>query len=152
VIAHKGKISLRCTVRGRESHSALSHIGVNAVEAAAEMIAHLKKMARQRRDHGPFDRDFVPPYTTVHTGLVRGGTALNIVPNSCEFVFEFRFLPQDPPEPLVAEIKAFAETLLPEMRAVDPKAGIDVEIFNATPGLNAAPDSEVAELARVLSG
>jgi len=104
VIAHKGKISVRCAVRGRESHSALTHLGVNAVEAAAEIIAYLKGMARRRRDHGPFDRQFSPPYTTIHTGTVHGGTALNIVPKDCEFVFEFRTLPGDPPEPLLEEV------------------------------------------------
>jgi len=152
VIAHKGKISLRCTVRGRESHSALTHLGVNAVEAAAEIIAYLKGMARRRRDHGPFDLQFSPPYTTIHTGTVRGGTALNIVPKDCEFVFEFRTLPGDPPEPLLEEVQRFAAGLLPEMQKVSPDAGISFEILTSTVGLSEAPDSEVAELARALSG
>jgi acetylornithine deacetylase len=152
VIAHKGKISVRCAVRGRESHSALTHLGVNAVEAAAEIIAYLKGMARRRRDHGPFDRQFSPPYTTIHTGTVHGGTALNIVPRDCEFVFEFRTLPGDPPEPLLEEVQRFAAGLLPEMQKVSPDAGISFEILTSTVGLSEAPDSEVAELARALSG
>jgi len=152
VIAHKGKISVRCSVRGRESHSALTHLGVNAVEAAAEIIAYLKGMARRRRDHGPFDRQFSPPYTTIHTGTVHGGTALNIVPRDCEFVFEFRTLPGDPPEPLLEEVKRFAAGLVPEMQKVDPATGISFEMLTSTAGLSEAPDSEVAELARSLSG
>jgi len=152
VIAHKGKISVRCNVRGRESHSALTHLGVNAVEAAAEIIAHLKSMARGRRDHGPFDRNFSPPFTTIHTGVVQGGTALNIVPKNCSFVFEFRTLPGDPPEPLLDEVKRFAQGLVPEMQAVAPETGISFEKLTATPGLSEAPDSEVADLVRSLSG
>ena len=152
VIAHKGKISIRCRVRGLESHSALTHLGVNAVEAAAEIIAHLKRMARRRRDHGPFDRQFSPPYTTIHTGTVHGGTALNIVPRDCEFVFEFRTLPGDPPELLLEEVQRFAAELEPEMHKVDRSTGISFEILTSTVGLSEAPESEVAELARALSG
>ena len=152
VIAHKGKISVRCTVRGLESHSALTHLGVNAVEAAAEIIAYLKGMARRRRDKGPFDPQFAPPYTTIHTGVVRGGTALNIVPKDCSFVFEFRTLPGDPPEPLLEEVKRFAAGLVPEMRAVSGESGIEFELLTATPGLNEAPNSEIAGLVYALSG
>ena len=152
VIAHKGKISIRCRVRGLESHSALTHLGVNAVEAAAEIIAHLKRMARLRRDHGPFDRQFSPPYTTIHTGTVHGGTALNIVPRDCEFVFEFRTLPGDPPELLLEEVQRFAAELEPEMHKVDRSTGISFEILTSTVGLSEAPESEVAELACALSG
>ena len=152
VIAHKGKISVRCDVRGRESHSALTHLGVNAVEAGAEIIAHLKAMARRRRDHGPYDRDFAPPYTTIHTGVVKGGTALNIVPKQCSFTFEFRFLPGDPSEPLLEEVKRFGASLEIEMRRQAPETGISFEVLTDTPGLSEAADSDVAELVRALSG
>ena len=152
VIAHKGKISVACHVRGLESHSALTHLGVNAVEAAAEIIAYLKGMARRRRDKGPFDHEFSPPYSTIHTGVVNGGTALNIVPKDCSFIFEFRTLPGDPPEPLLEEVKRFAQTLLPEMRSPQAGTGITFELLTSTAGLSAEPDSEVARLAAALSG
>lgn len=82
VIGHKGKRSLRCHVHGYECHSALAHEGVNAVEAAAEIVAYLKSMARRFRDEGPYDPDFVPPYTTVHTGRISGGTASTSSPRT----------------------------------------------------------------------
>jgi acetylornithine deacetylase len=116
VRAHKGKLSYRCHVRGHEAHSSLSHIGVNAVEAAAEAVAHLKGMARRHRDEGPFDPELVPPYTTVHTGTIRGGTALNIVPKDCSFEFEFRHLPEDDPHALLDELRR--HTHVPYPRAV----------------------------------
>ena len=75
VIGHKGKRSFHCRVHGFECHSALTHQGVNAVEAAAELVAHLKAMARRKRGQGPFDADYAPPYTTIHTGTISGGTA-----------------------------------------------------------------------------
>ncbi|MGH7096796.1 MAG: acetylornithine deacetylase [Stellaceae bacterium] len=153
VIGHKGKRSFRCHVRGFECHSALAHEGVNAVEAAAELIAHLKAMARRKREEGPFEPDYTPPYTTIHTGVVRGGTALNIIPKECSFDFEFRLLPRDDPEALLRELVAFAEErLLPEMRAVRPETGISFEELSSFPGLDTGADAEVTRLVAALTG
>ena len=93
IVGHKGKMSLRCRVRGRECHSSLAPQGVNAVEYAAEVIAYMRGMARRIAAEGPFDEDFDVAHSTVHTGTVHGGTALNIVPKDCDFDFEFRYVP-----------------------------------------------------------
>lgn len=153
VIAHKGKLSMRCRVRGLEAHSSLAHRGVNAVEAAAEVIAFLKGLARRHRDHGPFDPAFDPPYTTVHVGTVAGGTVLNIVPAQCAFLFEIRHLPEDDPEALLAAVQHHAETVLrPDMQAVHPAAGFTWERVSTMVGLDIAADDPVVALARAAAG
>ena len=152
VVAHKGSLRLRCHVHGHESHSALADRGVNAIEAAAEIIAHLKSMAREKRERGPFDRGFDPPYTTLQTGTISGGTSVNIVPRECHFDFELRYLPEDDPEAVTDELKRFAATLLPEMRAVSADAAIAFEETNFVPALSAKEDDEVVQLALALSG
>ncbi|HZK91846.1 MAG TPA: acetylornithine deacetylase [Stellaceae bacterium] len=152
-VGHKGKHTLRCHVHGHEAHSSLTHQGVNAIEAAAEMVAKLKEIARRKRDHGPFDPDFAPPYSSIHTGLIHGGTALNIVPRDCTFDFEIRPLPGDDVAAVIAELRAFADTsLLPEMRAVRAETGIVIEELSAAPGLNTPTDHEATQLAAALSG
>ncbi len=150
VRAHKGKLSYCCQVSGLESHSGMAHLGVNAVEAAAEVIAYLKSMARRFRDSGPFDSEMSPPYTTVHTGVIRGGTQLNIVPRACEF--EFRHLPEDDPVTLLKEVQDFAATLLPEMHAVSVNTGFHWERQSHIPELNTSEDSDVVQLAKSLTG
>jgi acetylornithine deacetylase len=152
VISHKSKYSYRCDVHGLESHSALSHIGVNAVEAAAEIVTYLKGMARRKRRDGPFDEGYTPPYSTVHTGVIQGGTALNIVPRECSFVFEFRTIAADDPRALFEEVKRYAETLLPEMHAVSKATGITFEETTATVGLETPPDHPLVQLTSALSG
>ncbi len=153
VTAHKGKKSMRCRVRGLECHSSLAPRGVNAVEHAAEVIAHLRRMARRIAAEGPFDPGFDVPFTTVHAGLVHGGTALNIVPRECVFDFEFRHLAGDDPEALLAELRRFAEeTLQPEMKAIDPQAGFAWEEISSFPGLDTPEDAEVVVLAKALAG
>lgn len=152
VIAHKGKKGFRCAVRGLTCHSAYAPLGVNAVEAAAEAIAFLKGLARRHRDRGPYDRSFDIAHTTVHTGLVRGGTALNIVPHECTFDFEFRHLPGDDPDALFAEFSQYLrQTLEPEMKAVHPDAGFTIVPLSVLPALDNRAEAEVVGLAQELS-
>ena len=73
VVAHKGKRSYRCRVRGHEAHSSLTPLGVNAVQVAGELVTFLAQLARRFRDRGGFDAAYDVPYTTVHTGVIRGG-------------------------------------------------------------------------------
>jgi acetylornithine deacetylase len=153
VRAHKGKLSYRCKVSGFEAHSSLSHIGVNAVEAAAEAVSYLKSMARRHRDQGPFDSELVPPYTTVHTGTIHGGTALNIVPKTCSFEFEFRHLPEDDPHALLDELRDHvAQHIEPEMHSTVPGTGFSFEPMSHIPGLSTDEDAEVVQLAKALTG
>ncbi len=148
VVAHKGKKSFRCRVRGFEAHSALTPRGVNAVQIACEIVTFLTQRARAFRDRGPFDGDYDVPYTTVHTGVIHGGTALNIVPRDCWFDFEFRHLPLDDPEALFADVKAFAQRFLPEMQAVAPETSIEFQEISTMPALDTHGASEIAAIGK----
>ena len=153
VIAHKGKKGYHCTVRGLAGHSAYAPHGVNAVEFAAEAIAFLKGMARRHRDEGPYDRGFDVAHTTVHTGVIRGGTQLNVIPHDCSFDFEFRHLPGDDPDQLLHEFKDYVNNRLePEMRAVHAAAGFVIEPLSVIPVLDTGPEAEVVALAQELTG
>jgi len=152
VVAHKGKKSYRCRVRGHEAHSSLTPRGVNAVQVACEIVTFLTHMARRFRDRGTFDAAYDVPYTTVHTGVIRGGTALNIVPRDCSFDFEFRHLPFDDPDVLLTEVKRFAATLLPDMHAVNPATYIEFDQLSSMPGFDTHGGSDIAELGGRCSG
>ena len=121
-----------------------------------EYCARLKKltdMAAEKSANGPFDSDYDVPHTTIHTGLIEGGTQLNIVPGHCRFEFEFRYLPEDSPEELLARVKDFAEQeIAPAMQAIDPASGFTWEPLSSFPGLDLAPEAEVVDLAKALTG
>lgn len=152
MISHKGKYSYRAHVRGLEAHSSLAPHGVNAVEYAAETITYLKGMARRIAAEGPFDEEFDVPHTTVHTGTIHGGTALNIVPKDCQFDFEFRHLPDHDAAALFAEVETYIrETLEPEMQAIDPSTGFSIEELSSIPGLDMDPGAEVVTFAKTLA-
>ena len=151
--AHKGKISIRAHVRGFECHSSLAPRGVNAVQYAAEFIANLNRMGRRLATDGPFDDEFDIPFTTVHTGTIQGGTALNIVPKDCSFEFEFRHLPAHDPRALLAEAVAFARhELEPAMHAVNRDTGFRFEERSSFPGLATDEAAEVTTLCKAATG
>lgn len=152
VVAHKGKKSWRCRVRGHEAHSSLTPRGVNAVQIACEIVAHIAALARRFRDEGRRDDAYDVPYTTVHVGTIRGGTALNIVPRDCEFVFEVRHLPFDDPDEVFAGIRAYAEAFVPAMRAVAPDAHVEFDALSTMAGFDTQDGSPIAALGHELCG
>ena len=152
VIAHKGIASYRCRVIGREAHSSLTPYGVNAIEYAARLISHLRGLADAEagsdRRHPLYD----VPFSTLQTGLIKGGVASNIVPRDCEFVFECRWLPGDDPGRFLRSVHAVADTLRAEMRAVAPEADIIIEERVHCPSFEADPASEPMRLVGHLCG
>ena len=146
VIAHKGKHAYKTSVRGFEAHSSLTPQGVNAVEIACEFVANLKAMHRQLVAEGPFDPVYDVPHTTIHTGVITGGTALNIIPRECDITWEIRHHHMNSPDALFAQAKAFGESLLPAMHAVAPDTGISHKLNSVRPGFATGAGSAIAQL------
>ncbi len=149
VLGHKGKIALRCAVTGYASHSAYTPQGVNAIEYAVQIIQRLMTLAErlQQEKNVAFD----PPFSTLQTGVIRGGEALNIVPASCQFDFEIRTLPDVDAQPIVDEITAWCEReLVPQMQRISPDCTIVFSPLSHYPGLQtqitAATDEVMALL------
>lgn len=125
-VAHKGKKAYRCCVKGLAGHSALTHLGVNAVDFAAELVTFLRRTQRDLRTHAALDHDFDPPYTTVHTGRLNGGIALNVIPDHAEVEFEIRNLPGDSADVIVESITRYADNeIVGAMRETFAGSGID---------------------------
>ena len=151
VRAHKGMLFKRCRVRGKSAHSSLVHQGVNAVAMAAETISFINAMAERIAREGPFDASFEPPYTTLHTGVIHGGTVNNIIPNECEFEFEIRNLPEQPPLSLFEQVENYVEkTLIPKMHAVSRETGFDWHTVCDYPGMDTAAGEAVIGMVSTL--
>lgn len=153
VTAHKAKRSLKVKVRGLAVHSALAPVGVNAIDYAARLVLKIREIGERMTREGARDELFDVPFTTSHTGTIRGGTALNIVPEDCLLEFEFRALPGEDVDALVDEVRDYAHAVLePEMQLRAPGAGIDFKVRSAFPGLDTAVDTPVVRLAKALAG
>lgn len=151
VIAHKGTHRFRCCITGREAHSSYTTLGVNAVEYAARIIVYIRQMADRFAQLETRDYGFAVPYTTMQTGLIRGGLASNIVPKECDFEFEARTMPGVDANHLYQEVQNYAAQLLPEMLLVEPNAKIAFEWLASAPGLSTKEHDAIAQLATALS-
>jgi acetylornithine deacetylase len=153
VLGHKGKLAMRCQVKGAACHSAYAPYGVNAIEYAARLIGRLGEIGARMAQPDRHDPRFDPPFSTVQTGVIKGGRALNIVPAECEFDFEIRALPGVDAHTVADELQSYAETeLLPGMHSVQPDTGIHLQPLSAYPALATSPDSEAARLLALISG
>lgn len=149
---HKGKVALRATCTGREGHSALAPLALNALHLAADYLNELRDMQAKIAAHGARDGDYDVPYTTVHVGKMSGGVQVNIVPNTATLDFEIRSLAQDDPETLIAEMRARAEALVAPLRAEFPEAAIRVDRLWDYPGLGTPSDAGVVNFVKGLTG
>lgn len=153
VLGHKGKLAVRCEVQGAACHSAYAPQGVNAIQYAAKLIHRLTAIGEVFAAPERQDTRFDPPFTTVQTGLIQGGRALNIVPAECTFDFEVRTLPQDDAQQVAEELERYAQReLLPQMRAVNSDTEIRFYPLSSYPGLYTAAQSAAAQLLAHLTG
>lgn len=132
---HKGKASYRAICHGTAGHSALAPRYRNALHPAAELVLALRAAQERLLREGLRDPDQDPPCATVHAGVLRGGVALNVVPDRAELLFEIRHLAQERPEDILASIP------VPE--------GVEIACTGAYPGLETDP-ARLGALAKLL--
>jgi acetylornithine deacetylase len=85
VTGHKGGLMYAVHVRGFEIHSSLMHRGVSGVMEAARLVcwANDENARLRAAEPGPLAAPFDPPFSTVHVGIIAGGTAQNITAGDC---------------------------------------------------------------------
>ena len=149
VIAHKGISVFRCSVHGKSAHSSLTPQGVNAISYAARLIGFIDDLAEQLAKNGPTDGAFDVPFSTLSVGTIEGGTATNIVPNLCQFTFDYRNLPMMGTHDILPTIEQKISELNQQMQQVDSQSGIQLEQLESVPAMT---DSDSAALQQLIVG
>jgi len=154
VDAHKGGKAYETTVLGLEAHSSQRHLGVSAVETAAELIGELMRIQAEYEARAvPGAERFMPPYSTVHVGTINGGTAGNIMARCCSFHWEQRSLPHTDMDEAHDRLQRYvAEKVLPRMRKIHPEASIATRVLAAVPALVPDEGSPAEVLTKALVG
>ena len=153
VDAHKSVVTFSTSVHGFEAHSSKPYLGASAVMAAADMIAELNRIADEMMERGDASGRFDPPYTTVHVGVIAGGTARNIISKSCSFQWEFRGLPDLDPQEIPNRLDRFVqETALRRLNRFGEFGRIETRLEVSVPGLAPEPGSSAETLALRLAG
>jgi acetylornithine deacetylase len=155
VTAHKGIVGLTTKVTGVEAHSSLVEDGVSAVMNATRLINFIADMMAENKANASDDSLYLPSpaYTTLHVGVVNGGTAMNIISRECEFVWDIRYVAEDNPEDFIQRFQDYCDTvILPEMKKVSDVCSIETKIVSSTPALAPENEGEAEMLCKALTG
>lgn len=153
IIGEKARQVYHCQVEGLSAHSSIPGEGCNAIEYASRLICFIRKLADAIRENGPFDYDFDIPFTTVTTTIVSGGIASNVIPGTCEFIFEIRYLPDFSTAIIINQIEKYInDELLPEMKKSHPLAAIHLAQTSDATGFIAQEDAEINRIVRKVTG
>lgn len=144
--AGKGYCLAEIIVRGREAHSAYPDLGASAIFRAARLITQIKNLADQlqKEQRTAFD----PPYTTLNLGIIRGGTAKNVIPGECRLTLEWRPIPGQGPERLLALLSSAIE----EQKTIDPGFTCEVDAGRMDQGFETPPDAVLVRALEEISG
>lgn len=153
VNSHKGICTFTTEIIGHEAHSSTPHLGVNAIDAAVRLINFLHGMRTELQQRGDASGRFDPPYSSIHVGVIEGGTALNILPRRCRFQWEIRPLPGQDPAEISARFTDYAmQIVLPGLRAIAPHTDIIIKQRAGVPPLAPQDGSPAEALAARLRG
>ena len=137
-IAHKGCVRWRVATRGRSVHSSKSHLGINAIDSMVTLLSDLHVQVEAtlgNREHPLVGK----PSLSICT--IRGGVAVNVIPDRCEVEVDRRTLPG---ESLTGVISGFEDLV----REIAEKRGIEVDIeppFVVDPALGTAADADIVQ-------
>ena len=143
--AGKGYSLAEVVVRGREAHSAYPAFGASAILRAARLINRLEHLAEELRDDR--DPDFDPPYTTINVGLIRGGTAKNVIAGECRFTVEWRPIPTQSSDHVLKLIN----DAIKEQQSIEEDFDAEVTLERLDSGFNTSPDSRIVSLLEQLT-
>jgi acetylornithine deacetylase len=151
---YKGGTGYHVHVKGYEVHSSLLPEGVSAIMEGARLIQWVndRNAAIQTVPPGPIAGMFRPPFTTLHVGMIEGGTAHNITAADCRFAVEMRVTPDDDIAAHEADFEAEAKRLDAVLRSRRPEAGVILDRFFGVPALRPEAEGEAEALARALTG
>ena len=152
VVAHKGIAVYRCRVHGKSAHSSLTAQGVNAISYASRLIGYVDTLAEEISQRDDNDAMFDVPYSTLSVGTIQGGTATNIVPNLCEFTFDYRNLPHMTQDDILAPIAAKVAELSTQMQVRAADTGIELLQEESVPAMTDNDSAELQALIIALTG
>jgi succinyl-diaminopimelate desuccinylase len=129
-IQAKGVLAARILVRGRAAHGSTPWLGDNAILKAYEVFRRIETLPFSRESSDLFDRP------SINVARIDGGDAFNKVPDLCSMDIDIRFLPNQDPGAILADIRA-----LPDVRIVKTFQRAPAHVSRANPYVRALRDA-----------
>ena len=153
VEAHKGCHEYSTHFTGLAGHGSNPDKGVNAIEYANLFISELMRLREELKKREPKNSIFIPPYSTLQIGRIKGGLARNVIADQCSVDWELRPVVPEDGEFVNKNIDAYVKNnLLPKMKKVYPKANVQKEIIGEIIGFTKEEKSDAVSLICNLTG
>lgn len=134
IIAHKGALRLQLVTHGKAVHSSEPHKGESAIFHMGHVLAALEEYGRELETRPQHELCYGP---TMSVGMIRGGSAPNIVPDRCEIAIDRRVMPGESLEIVEQELRQWLS---------DRLTGVpwELQVVLADGGLEGQADSAIA--------
>ena len=150
--AHKGIRDYEVRITGKAAHSSDPRMGASAIHEAIDLLATLRRIAREQEENAPKGSQFDPSWTTITVGEIGGGTAPNILARECRFVFDVRTVPGANPDALLQPFLDHAARVHEKLSKLGPECGVVVDKRADAPPLQLQRDSAAEAFLRALTG
>jgi len=150
--AHKGIRDYEVRITGKAAHSSDPRMGASAIHEAIDLLATLRRIAREQEDNAPAHSEFDPSWTTITVGEIGGGTAPNILARECRFIFDVRAVPGNNPDSMLAPFFDHVARVHEKLARLGPECGVVVDKRADAPPLQLQRDSAAETFMRALTG
>lgn len=128
--AHRGLLWLKVTTFGKTAHGSMPHLGINAIEKANVLLNRLKTWQILHAPHELLGG------CSISINRIQGGSATNIVPDTCSIELDVRLLPEQQPQEIISDVRK----LVAEIAHIDPEFKAEISILRFCPALETKAD------------
>lgn len=133
--AHKGTYMRKIVFYGKAAHSASSHLGINAIDQAAQFCVLYNRLSEKLKQ---YPHDILGPANASVT-VIQGGTRQNTIPEVCSLVIDRRLLPGETSEKADQELR----NILEELQNLMPQAKMAWDVIVSTVPSQTASSEEI---------
>lgn len=118
IVGSKGLMEYKISFKGIKTHSSTPEKGKSAIMSAISFINELSEFY-QTEIKNNLNENFEIPYTTMNIGKINGGSAINSVPDSCEFLVDFRTIDKKTEEKISDKIENLKEKYMANVQEIN---------------------------------
>lgn len=122
IVGSKGLMEYKISFKGIKTHSSTPEKGKNAIMSAISFINELSRFY-ENEIKNEVNTNFEIPYTTMNIGKIKGGSSINSVPDSCEFLVDFRTTDKTAEQKIIRKLKILEkkyQTQVKELNKLSP--------------------------------
>jgi len=108
---HSGHLTLKIIATGKGAHSSDPDLGISAIKAMHQVLSGLFSLEEALKNEQSLAEFFQRPYVTLNVGTIKGGSAVNIIPDEAFILVGLRPLPNYAIQEIIDRINLIATTV-----------------------------------------